>query len=72
MEQAASVGVPFITAWSALVTEGQIQAGETILIIGAAGAVGRAATQIAHWKGAQRHSGDPCQGASAGQARSTR
>jgi NADPH2:quinone reductase len=52
MEQAASVGVPFITAWSALVTEGKIQAGETILIIGAAGAVGRAATQIAHWKGA--------------------
>ena len=53
MEQAASVGVPFVTAWSALVTEGQIQAGETILIIGAAGAVGRAATQIAHWKGAR-------------------
>jgi NADPH:quinone reductase-like Zn-dependent oxidoreductase len=53
MEQAASVGVPFITAWSALVTQGQIQAGETILIIGAAGAVGRAATQIAHWKGAR-------------------
>ena len=53
MEQAASVGVPFITAWSALVTQGRIQTGETILIIGAAGAVGRAATQIAHWKGAR-------------------
>lgn len=53
MEQAASVGVPFITAWSALVTSGKIQAGETILIIGAAGAVGRAATQIALWKGAK-------------------
>jgi NADPH:quinone reductase len=53
MEQAASVGVPFITAWSALVTSGSIQAGETILIIGAAGAVGRAATQIALWKGAK-------------------
>jgi len=53
MEQAASVGVPFITAWSALVTEGRIQAGETILIIGAGGAVGRAATQIAAWKGAR-------------------
>src|SRR3954453_4299490 len=25
MEEAASVGVPFITAWSALVTEGRIQ-----------------------------------------------
>jgi len=53
MRQAASVGVPFITAWSALVTQGRIQAGETILIIGAAGAVGRAATQIAEWKGAK-------------------
>ena len=53
MPQAAAVGVPFITAWSALVTQGHIQAGETILIIGAAGAVGRAATQIAHWKGAE-------------------
>ena len=53
MEQAASVGVPFLTAWSALVTQGRIQAGETLLIIGAAGAVGRAATQIAQWKGAQ-------------------
>jgi NADPH2:quinone reductase len=53
MRQAASVGVPFLTAWSALVTQGGIQAGETILIIGAAGAVGRAATQIAHWKGAR-------------------
>jgi NADPH:quinone reductase len=53
MQQAASVGVPFVTAWSALVAEGRIQSGETILIIGAAGAVGRAATQIAQWKGAR-------------------
>ena len=53
MEQAAAVGVPFLTAWSALVTRGQIQAGETILITGAAGAVGRAAAQIAAWKGAR-------------------
>jgi NADPH:quinone reductase len=51
MQQAASVGVPFITAWSALVTQGRIHAGETILIIGAGGAVGRAASQIARWKG---------------------
>ncbi len=53
MAQAATAGVPFITAWSALVTEGDIQPGETILIIGAAGAVGRAAAQIAHWRGAK-------------------
>jgi NADPH:quinone reductase-like Zn-dependent oxidoreductase len=31
----------------------QIKAGETILIIGAAGAVGQAATQIANWKQAR-------------------
>jgi NADPH:quinone reductase len=53
MEQAASVGVPFITAYLALVRLGKIQAGETILIIAANGAVGRAATQIAQWQGAR-------------------
>jgi len=37
-------------AWSALVHAGRIQAGETVLITGALGAVGHAATQIAHWK----------------------
>jgi NADPH:quinone reductase-like Zn-dependent oxidoreductase len=53
MEQAATVGVPFMTAWTALVHTADIQAGETVLITGAAGAVGRAATQIAHWKQAK-------------------
>ena len=47
LEQAAAIGVPFITAWAALVRAAELQAGETILIIGAAGAVGQAATQIA-------------------------
>jgi len=51
MEQAAAIGVPFTTAWSALVRAAEIREGETILIIGAAGAVGQAATQIANWKG---------------------
>src|SRR5208282_5162269 len=50
MAQAAAIGVPFITAWAALVDAAQIQAGETILIVGAGGAVGQAATQIANWK----------------------
>ncbi|MBV8401829.1 MAG: NADP-dependent oxidoreductase [Acetobacteraceae bacterium] len=50
MEQAAAVGVPYLAAWSALIDAGEIQPGETVLIIGVAGAVGRAATQIAHWK----------------------
>ncbi|MGV8942275.1 MAG: quinone oxidoreductase family protein [Lysobacter sp.] len=53
MAQAAAIGVPYLTAWSALVTAGEIQAGETILVTGVSGAVGRAATQIAHWKKAR-------------------
>jgi NADPH:quinone reductase-like Zn-dependent oxidoreductase len=36
-----------------LVDAAGIQSGETILVTGASGAVGRAATQIAHWKGAK-------------------
>jgi NADPH:quinone reductase-like Zn-dependent oxidoreductase len=50
MAQAASIGVPYITAWASVVSAVQIKAGETILIVGAAGAVGQAATQIANWK----------------------
>jgi NADPH:quinone reductase len=53
MEQAAAIGVPYITAWASVVSAAQIQAGETILIVGAAGAVGQAATQIANWKRAR-------------------
>jgi NADPH2:quinone reductase len=53
MAEAAAVGIPYLTAWSALVDAAQIQAGEILLVTGAAGAVGQAAIQIAHWKGAQ-------------------
>jgi NADPH:quinone reductase-like Zn-dependent oxidoreductase len=53
MAQAASIGVPYLTAWASVVNAAQIQAGETILIVGAAGAVGQAATQIANWKQAR-------------------
>jgi NADPH:quinone reductase len=53
MAQAAAIGVPYITAWASIVSAAQIQAGETILIVGAGGAVGQAATQIANWKGAR-------------------
>jgi NADPH:quinone reductase len=52
MEQAATVGVAYLAAWQSLVEVGHLQEGERILITGAAGAVGTAATQIAHWKGA--------------------
>ena len=53
MAQAAAIGVPFITAWASVVSAAQIQPGETILIVGAAGAVGQAAAQIANWKQAR-------------------
>ncbi|MFY9803535.1 MAG: zinc-binding alcohol dehydrogenase family protein [Candidatus Acidiferrales bacterium] len=53
MAQAAAIGVPFITAWACLVNAARIQAGETILIVGAGGAVGQAGTQIAGWKQAR-------------------
>jgi NADPH2:quinone reductase len=53
MAQAASIGTPYITAWASVVSAAQIQPGETILIVGAAGAVGQAATQIANWKQAR-------------------
>ena len=53
MAQAAAIGIPYITAWASVVNAAQIQPGETILIVGAAGAVGQAATQIANWKQAR-------------------
>jgi NADPH2:quinone reductase len=69
LEQAAGIGVPFVTAWVALVRAAELQAGETILIIGAAGAVGQAATQIANWLKARvlgaARSSDPIPGAAA-------
>ena len=37
-EEAAAIGVPFTTAWAALIGAAQLGAGETILITGAGGA----------------------------------
>ncbi|HYH97672.1 zinc-binding alcohol dehydrogenase family protein [Hyalangium sp.] len=45
-EQAGAVGVPFITAWSAL-AHAQLKEGEWVVVAGAAGAVGHAAIQLA-------------------------
>ncbi len=53
MAEAATVGVPYVTAWTALVRAGNLGPGETVLIVGGSGAVGRAAIQIARWKGAR-------------------
>ena len=52
VEEAAAVGVPFVTAYSALITLGGLQQGEWVIVSGAAGAVGQAAVQIAHARGA--------------------
>jgi NADPH:quinone reductase len=53
MDEAATIGVPYIVAWAALVDAATLQAGETVLVTGAMGSVGRAARQIARWKGAR-------------------
>jgi NADPH2:quinone reductase len=53
MAQAAAIGVPYITAWASVVNAAQIKADDIILIVGAAGAVGQAATQIVNWKKAR-------------------
>ncbi|MGB8523056.1 MAG: zinc-binding alcohol dehydrogenase family protein [Candidatus Acidiferrales bacterium] len=50
-EEAAVVGVNFVTAWVGLVETARFQSGETVLATGAAGGVGSAVTQIAKWKG---------------------
>jgi NADPH2:quinone reductase len=53
LEQAGAIGVPYVTAWLAVIHAAAIRAEETILIGGASGSVGSAATQIAKWKGAR-------------------
>jgi NADPH2:quinone reductase len=52
-EQAAAMGVAYMTAWAAVVTAAKIQPGETILITGTIGAVGGAAARIAKKQGAR-------------------
>jgi len=46
-EDAAVSGVPFVTAWSALVELANFKANEWVIVSGAAGAVGLAALQLA-------------------------
>jgi len=45
-EQAASAGVPFITAWTCLIEAAGLRDGETVVVAGAAGAVGWAALEL--------------------------
>jgi NADPH2:quinone reductase len=53
MEQAGAVGTPYVVAQMALVHVAALQAGQTVLMVGSSGAVGRAAAQIAHGRGAR-------------------
>jgi NADPH:quinone reductase-like Zn-dependent oxidoreductase len=48
---AAAAGTPYVTAALGL-ERAEAGAGQTVLVVGAAGAVGSAATQIAAWRGA--------------------
>jgi NADPH:quinone reductase-like Zn-dependent oxidoreductase len=48
----AAVTLSGLTAWQALFTHGDLQAGQKVLIHGGAGGVGTFAVQLAHWKGA--------------------
>jgi NADPH:quinone reductase len=52
-EQAAAMGVAYMTAWAAIVIAAKIKPGETILITGTGGAVGGAAAKIAAKQGAR-------------------
>ena len=53
-EQAAAVGVNYLTAWRGLVEAGGFRSGETLAIIGANGGVGSAVAQIAWHLGAAK------------------
>ncbi len=48
--EAASVPLAALTAWQALFTGGNLQAGQKVLLLGASGGVGSFATQFAKWK----------------------
>jgi NADPH:quinone reductase len=51
--QGAALVLNYHTAWFALVTRGQLQSGETVLVHGAAGGVGTASLQLARALGAR-------------------
>ncbi len=50
-EQAAATGLVYQTAWHSLIARGGLQAGESVLIVGAAGGVNTASIQIAKLAG---------------------
>src|ERR1700722_12643307 len=52
-DEAAGIGVPFVTAMEGLPRAGMPNKNETVLVMGVNGKVGQAATQIASWHGAR-------------------
>lgn len=52
-EEAAGIGVPFVTAMEGFRRAGVPKPGETVLVFGVNGKVGQAAVQIATWQGAR-------------------
>jgi NADPH2:quinone reductase len=52
-ELGASIGIPAMTAHRCLFADGPIE-GKSVLVAGGAGAVGRAAIELARWAGAER------------------
>jgi NADPH2:quinone reductase len=52
-EEAAGIGVPFVTAMEGLRRAGMPRNNETVLVMGVNGKVGQAAAQIASWRGAR-------------------
>jgi NADPH:quinone reductase-like Zn-dependent oxidoreductase len=52
-EEAASVPMGALVAWQAVIETANVQAGQRVLVHGAAGGVGLYAVQLARWKGAQ-------------------
>jgi NADPH2:quinone reductase len=53
MQEGAAAPLVFLTAWKALVEQGELAPGQTVLINGASGGVGSAAVMLAHSIGAK-------------------
>lgn len=53
MEEAAASPMGTAMAWAALIENAKLEAGQQVLILGAAGGIGAFATQMALWKGAR-------------------